>query len=58
MSGDPETASPDEDLHSIAKRMRDLRIHHLPVVEGEALVGFVSPLDLVGAIADHGLGDL
>ena len=56
MTPDPETARPDEALRSVAQRMRDRSIHRMPVVDGDALVGIVTSLDLVGAIAEHGLG--
>ena len=51
-----ETAHPDETLRAVAQRMRDKRIHRLPVVESEKLVGIITSLDLVGAVADRGLG--
>ena len=56
MTAAPETAAPDESLRDIAVRMSDRRIHRLPVVEGEQLVGIITSLDLVRAIAEHGLG--
>ena len=55
MTGAPETAAPDETLRDVARRMRDRRIHRLPVVDAGKLVGIITSLDLVGAIADRGL---
>ena len=54
MTPAPETAVPDEDLRSVAKRMWTQSIHRMPVVKGETLVGIITSLDLVGVIAQRG----
>lgn len=56
MSTELLTATPEEDVCAVAGRMADHHIHRLPVVEKKLLVGIVSALDLVAAIARHGLG--
>lgn len=47
MTRDVITAGPDETIDQCLGRMTDRRIRHLPVVEGERLVGLVSIGDLV-----------
>ncbi|MER2092699.1 MAG: CBS domain-containing protein [Saccharopolyspora rectivirgula] len=42
-----ETAAPDEDTRSVARRMLDAGIRHLPVREGTAITGIVSMRDLL-----------
>lgn len=48
----PSLVTVDEDttVPEIAKRMRANRIHRVLVVRGEALVGLISALDLVGLL--------
>ena len=46
------TASPDEPLRDLARTLVKHHIHRLPVVDGERLVGIVTSLDLVRAIAE------
>jgi len=41
-----------ESLRSVAKLMRDGHLHRLPVVEGDRLIGIITSMDLVGAIAE------
>ena len=41
------TASPDTSIEDGLERMTDRRIRHLPVMEGDKLVGIVSIGDLV-----------
>lgn len=41
-----------EPIQSVAKLMRDGHFHRLPVVDGDRLVGIVTSMDLVGAIAE------
>lgn len=47
MTSDPETMEPDADSERAAELMVDGGFRHLPVVEGNALVGIVSLRDLM-----------
>jgi CBS domain-containing protein len=47
MTRDVLFAQPGETVNSLLGRMTDRRVRHLPVVEGERLVGIVSIGDLV-----------
>jgi CBS domain-containing protein len=49
MTRDPETAEPDVDSERAAEIMLGNGFRHLPVVEGNALVGIVSLRDLLSA---------
>ena len=49
MTADPITAPPDMDLDEAAQIMLDNNVRHLPVVEGTAVVGYVSLRRVVGA---------
>jgi CBS domain-containing protein len=46
------TASPDDDILSVARLMGDRRIRHLPVVQGENLLGMIGIRDVLGALAE------
>ena len=46
MTRNPKTVSPGDPLTRAADIMREFRINHLPVVEGEKLVGILSDTDL------------
>lgn len=52
MTADPVTVTPDTPILSALSLMSRRRIRHLPVMEGEALIGFVSIGDLVKARID------
>jgi CBS domain-containing protein len=52
------TASPDDDLLSVAHVMTERRIRHLPVVQAGRLVGIVSIGDVVKAQRDQYQGEL
>ncbi len=54
MTRNPKTVSPDEPLSNAAKIMREHRFNHLPVVEGERLVGILSDTDLRNASLEPG----
>ena len=44
--------APDDPVSLAAEVMKRERLHRLPIVEQEQLVGIISTVDLVGAIAD------
>jgi CBS domain-containing protein len=44
---DVETAGPDVPLRELARRMRELAIGFMPIVEGERLVGVITDRDIV-----------
>jgi CBS domain-containing protein len=46
------TASPDDDILGAARLMGERHIRHLPVLEGENLLGIVGIRDVVGALAE------
>ena len=46
------TASPDADILAVARLMGERRVRHLPVVEGENLLGMVGIRDVLGALAE------
>jgi CBS domain-containing protein len=48
MTRDPKTVSPDEDVETALRTMLDNGFRHLPVVEGDELIGMVSIRDLAG----------
>jgi CBS domain-containing protein len=50
------TLSPETKVDRAAEIMREERVHRLPVVEHDRLVGIVSTLDFVKAVADHRIG--
>ena len=56
MTRNPKTVSPDDPLSVAARTMREHRFNHLPVVEGERLVGILSDTDLRNASLESGEG--
>ena len=46
------TASADADIVAVARLMGERHIRHLPVVEGENLLGIVGIRDVLGALAE------
>jgi len=50
MSRDPYTASPDEPIVECMRVMTEKKVRHLPVLDGENLVGILSIGDLVNWI--------
>lgn len=52
MSGTPITVGPDTDVFDCMRLCTDSRIRHLPVVEGDRVVGVISIGDLVKAVID------
>lgn len=51
MTPEPSTAEPGEDVATVATRMLDLGVRHLPVAVGHRLVGMISARDLLMALA-------
>jgi acetoin utilization protein AcuB len=43
----PVTVAPEDELAEAARIMTELGVRHLPVVEGERLVGMLSIRDLI-----------
>ncbi|MGH8160305.1 MAG: CBS domain-containing protein [Rhodanobacter sp.] len=52
MSSEPVTVGPDTDVFDCMRLCTDSRIRHLPVVQGNAVVGVISIGDLVKAVID------
>ena len=53
MTREVVTASADTDLVSAARLMGERRIRHLPVVEGENLLGMIGIRDILAALAER-----
>jgi CBS domain-containing protein len=47
MTDKPVTVRPDEDMEAAGRRMAELGVRHLPVVDGRRLVGVLSIRDLL-----------
>lgn len=47
MTSDVQTVTPDTDLVTVAKYMKDLDVGVIPVVEGDQLVGLITDRDIV-----------
>ncbi len=51
MTSSPVTASPDEPIRDVARRMRDQRVHRIIVVDGDdRLTGVLTTFDLLRAL--------
>jgi CBS domain-containing protein len=46
------TVSPDDDILAAARLMGEKRIRHLPVLQGENILGILGIRDVVGALAE------
>jgi CBS domain-containing protein len=53
MSPNVVTVTPDKDIEECMGLMTEKRYRHLPVVEGERVVGIISIGDIVKGIIDH-----
>ena len=54
MTEGPRTATPDDDVATVARWMRDEDAGALPVVEGERLVGMLTDRDVVVRVVAEG----
>ncbi len=52
MRSEPLTVGPDTDVFDCMRLCTDSRVRHLPVVDGDAVVGVISIGDLVKAVID------
>ncbi|MFC5436974.1 CBS domain-containing protein [Rhodanobacter umsongensis] len=52
MSDSPLTVAPDTDVFDCMRLCTDSRVRHLPVVDGQGVVGVISIGDLVKAVID------
>ena len=52
MSSEPLTVGPDTDVFDCMRLCTDSRIRHLPVVQGDKVIGVISIGDLVKAVID------
>jgi CBS domain-containing protein len=55
MTDRPATVRPEEDVQAAARRVADLGVRHLPVVDGGRLVGVLSVRDLLAPAATPAL---
>jgi CBS domain-containing protein len=53
MTADPDTVGPDSDVRDAARRIHKSGHNRLPVVEDGKLVGVVTRVDLLGALASE-----
>jgi CBS domain-containing protein len=53
MTEQVHTCSPHASVHELARTMTDHRVRHVPVVEGDVLIGIVSIGDVVKARLDE-----
>jgi len=53
MTTSVKSVSPETGLAEIASRMADDDVHHLPVIDGEAIVGSISKHDFIKALASR-----
>ena len=53
-SKEPITVGPEATLEDLATLMTDKNFHHIPVVEGDKLLGMVTQHDLLKGISDEG----
>lgn len=56
MSHDPVTVTRGASLQEVAATMSERRIHRLPVVDGDQLVGIVTTMDIARLLAEGRIG--
>lgn len=54
MSGDVQSVTPQTDLVTVARHMRDLNVGAIPVVENDRLVGIITDRDITIRIVAEG----
>lgn len=52
------TVGPDTEFHRAFDLMRSRRIHHLPVVEGDRVIGMIAERDVLLAAANYGSAEV
>ena len=58
MTSDLITATPDDDVDSVAVTMTDKRLRHMPIISEGKLVGILSIRDVVKALHDQLQGEV
>jgi CBS domain-containing protein len=58
MTRDPDTLKPDDTARSALEKMSRRGYRHLPVVDGDRVVGMVSVRDLYAAVLEQVEGDI
>ena len=53
MTRRPMTVAPDDDIVAVARLMGERQVRHLPVVEGDRLLGIVGARDVMGALVER-----
>ena len=51
-----KSVQPDASLNDIATIMSDVHLHHLPVLEGDTVIGIISKHDVISALAQRSAG--
>jgi len=51
-----KSVQPDASLNDIATIMSDVHMHHLPVLEGDTVIGMISKHDVISALAQRNAG--
>lgn len=58
MTGDPKTVSPSTTVEEAMRLVTDLRARHLPLTDGDQVVGLVSSGDLTRWVVDSQKGEI
>ena len=54
MTSELAATRPDEAIRDAARRMLDNEVRHLPVVDGDVVIGVISMRDVLEALVDNG----